>query len=110
MPASAKLRLDFKQLSPHPLADRLAPHRIAPLPVLPADMREPQKIERLGLAFSSLVPVDLGMPPELHPARFVGGAVPARTAAAVPGVPPGSGRPRPCTGNREHYRPRIGQP
>src|SRR5580700_5115225 len=28
----------------------------------PADMREPQKIERLWLPFSSFVPVDLGKP------------------------------------------------
>ena len=34
-------------------------------------MLEPQKIERLGLAFSSLVPVDLGEPPEFNPSRFV---------------------------------------
>ena len=45
------------QLGPHPLADRFALHRKVPVPVLPADMRESQKIERLGLPFSSLVPV-----------------------------------------------------
>src|SRR5215471_20909073 len=70
--APTKPLLDFLQLSPHPLADRLAPHHIAPIPVLPANLREPQKIERLGFTFSSLVPVDLGIPPELNPARFVG--------------------------------------
>jgi hypothetical protein len=71
MHAPANLMLDFQQFGPHSLADRFAPHRIAPFPVLPADMREPQKIERLGLTFSSLVPVDLGIPPELNPARFI---------------------------------------
>ena len=44
---------------------------IVPVPVLPADVRESQKIERLGLPFSSLFPVSLGKPPELNPARFV---------------------------------------
>ena len=34
-------------------------------------MREPQKIERFGLPFSSLGPVDFGKSPELNPARFV---------------------------------------
>ena len=34
-------------------------------------MRESQKIERLGLPFSSLIPVVLGKPPELNPARLV---------------------------------------
>jgi hypothetical protein len=34
-------------------------------------MHESQKIERLGLPFSSLVPVDLGKSPELNPARFI---------------------------------------
>jgi hypothetical protein len=54
-------------------------------------LREPQKIECLGLAFSSLVPVDLGIPPEFNQARFVGVQF-QRTSAAVP---PGSGLPRP---------------
>jgi hypothetical protein len=34
-------------------------------------MRESQKIERLGLSFSSLFPVEFGKPPELNPARLV---------------------------------------
>src|ERR1022692_3641603 len=57
MHASAQQLLDFQQLGPHPLADRFALHSIAPIPVLPAYMRESQKIERLGLPFSSLFPV-----------------------------------------------------
>jgi hypothetical protein len=71
MHAPAELLLDIQQLGPHPLADRFTLHGVAPIPVLPADMRESQKIERLGLPFSSLVPVDLGKPPEFNPARFV---------------------------------------
>jgi hypothetical protein len=50
----AQRLLDFQQLRPQPLADRFAFHCIAPIPVLPADMRESQNIERLRLAFSSL--------------------------------------------------------
>jgi hypothetical protein len=34
-------------------------------------MREPQKVERLGFPFSSLIPVVLGRPPELNLPRFV---------------------------------------
>src|SRR6266699_3650232 len=34
-------------------------------------MRESEKIERLRLPFSSLIPVVLGKPPELNPARLV---------------------------------------
>jgi len=37
MHALAKLLLDFLQLLPHPLADRRAPHREVPFPVLPAN-------------------------------------------------------------------------
>ena len=68
---STQLLLDFQQLGPHPFAHRLALQRIAPVPVLPADMRESQKVERLGFPFSSLFPVSFGKPPELNPARFV---------------------------------------
>jgi len=68
---STQLLLDFQQLGPHPFAHRLALQSIAPVPVLPADVRESQKVERLGFPFSSLFPVSLGKPPELNPARFV---------------------------------------
>ncbi|HVI80269.1 MAG TPA: hypothetical protein VM715_19355, partial [Candidatus Acidoferrum sp.] len=63
--------LDFQQLGPHPFAHRLALQSIAPVPVLPADVRESQKVERLGFPFPSSFPVSLGEPPELNPARFV---------------------------------------
>jgi hypothetical protein len=71
MHPSAELLLDFQQLGPHSFADRFALYGIAPLPVLPADMRESQEAERPRLSFSSLFPVLLGEPPELNPARFV---------------------------------------
>src|ERR1700675_4900585 len=35
-------------------------------------MRKAQKIERLGLAFSSTFPVLFGKPPEFNPARLIG--------------------------------------
>ena len=60
------------KLGPHPLSDRLALHHKVPVPVLPADMRESQKIERLWLPFSFLYPVQLDKSPELDPARFLG--------------------------------------
>jgi len=34
-------------------------------------MREAQKVERLRLSFSSLLPVLFGVPPKLNPARLV---------------------------------------
>jgi hypothetical protein len=71
MHASLELLLEFFKLGSHPLADRLALHHKVPVPVLPADVRESQKIERFGFPFSSLYPVQLGKSPELNPARFV---------------------------------------
>ena len=65
MHALAKLLLDFLQLLPHPLADRCAPHREVPFPVLPADVRESKKVERLRFAFPCSFPVLFGKPPEL---------------------------------------------
>ena len=72
VPALPELRLEFPQLPPQTLADGLALHGKVPLPVLPADMRAAQKVERFRLAFSASLPVQLGVPPELNPARFVG--------------------------------------
>ena len=66
-----ELLLNLPQLRPHAFADRLAPHREPPYPILPADMRESQEVERLGLAFPSSFPVLFGIPPELNPTRFV---------------------------------------
>jgi hypothetical protein len=46
-------------------------YREVPVPVLPADMREAQKVERFRLPFSSPFPVSLGTSSEVDPARFV---------------------------------------
>jgi hypothetical protein len=67
----AELLLDWFQLGSHAFAYRLALHGEVPLLGLPADVREPQKIERLGLSFPSSFPVLFGEPPELDPARLI---------------------------------------
>jgi hypothetical protein len=67
-----ELLLDFRKPGSHPLADRLSLHDKVPVPFLPADVREAEKVERLGFAFSSLFPVAFGKLPELNPARLVG--------------------------------------
>jgi hypothetical protein len=72
VPTLPELLLNFLQLPPQTLGDRLPLHGKLPSPVLPADMREAQKVERFRLAFSSTFPVQLGKRPELDPARFVG--------------------------------------
>src|SRR5215831_13928141 len=69
--ALAKLLFDLSQFTPHALTDRQAPHRESSQSVLPADVREPQKVERLRLPFSSTFPVLFGKPAELDPARLV---------------------------------------
>src|ERR1022692_4553887 len=71
MPTLAELLLKFPQLPPQALGDRFALHGKLPPPVLPADVREAQKVERLRLTFSSPFPVQFGKRPELDPARFV---------------------------------------
>jgi len=72
MHTPSELLLNLLQFGPQAFADRLAPHRESSLPGLPADVREAQKVERLRLIFSSSFPVQLGIPPELNPARFIG--------------------------------------
>src|SRR5215469_6786706 len=67
----AELRLDASELGPHPLGDRLAPNCKPSKAVLPADMREAQKIKRFGLTFPSSFPVLFGVPPEFDPARLI---------------------------------------
>ena len=72
MHPSSELLLDLLQLRSHTFADRLSLHLECPVPGLPAYVREAQKVERPGLAFSSPFPVRVGKPPELDPARLVG--------------------------------------
>ena len=67
MHAPPKLLLDLSQLASYAFADRFAPYHEAPETVLPADVREAQKVERLRLPFSSTFPVLLGKPAEVEP-------------------------------------------
>jgi hypothetical protein len=71
MHAPMELLLDFVKLGSHPLADRLALHHKVLVPVLPADVRESQKIECFGFPFSSLCPVQFGKSSKLNPARLI---------------------------------------
>lgn len=65
--AVSELQLDFLKLGSHPLADRLTFHHKGPVPFLPANMRKAQEIECVWLSSSSLLPVWLGVEPELNP-------------------------------------------
>src|ERR1051325_4247628 len=68
--AWTKLLFELPQFTPHAFADRQAPHR-EPCSVLPAEVRESQKVERLRLAFPSSSPVLFGESAELDPARLI---------------------------------------
>src|SRR4030095_10909611 len=65
MHSSVTLLLQFLQLRLHPLPHRLAKHRIPPTSCLPANMREPKKVEGLRFALASLLPVARRMPSKL---------------------------------------------
>ena len=67
-----ELLLNLPQLRSHAFADRLAPHRKPPYPILPADVREAEEIERVGFPFSSAFPVLFSKSAELDPARLIG--------------------------------------
>ena len=69
--ALPELLLNFCQLLPQSLTDRVAFHRKVPVPVFPADMRESQKVECCRLLFPSPFPVLFGKSSELDPARFI---------------------------------------
>jgi hypothetical protein len=61
VPAPSELLLNLLQLPPQALGDRPALHGKVPLPVLPAEMREAQEVERFRLPFSSAFPVQFGI-------------------------------------------------
>jgi hypothetical protein len=65
----SELMFDRQQLRPHALAAGLAFHRKHPVPVLPADVGEAQRVEWLGFPF--FFSAIFGDPPELDPARFI---------------------------------------
>src|ERR1035437_5187840 len=72
MPPLAQFLPYRLQFAPQPHLDRLPSYR-EPLafPGLPADVRESQKVEGLGLALSSPFPVVLREPPKLDQPRFL---------------------------------------
>src|SRR5579863_2306090 len=72
MPPLAELLLDCLQFTPQPLLRGLPSNR-EPVALLglPADVREPQKIEGLGLSFSSPPPVFLREAPKLDQSRLL---------------------------------------
>src|SRR6516162_11527454 len=86
VPTPLELLLDLLQLPPQALGDRPALHGKVPLPVLPADMREAQKVDRLRLPSSSLLPVSFGIPPELDPARLIRMQFQAKLPQTLPKV------------------------
>src|SRR5579863_6940171 len=72
MPALAEFLLDCLQLAPQPLLRGLSPNREpVALPGLPATVRESQKIEGLGFAFPSPLPVFLREPSKFDQSRLL---------------------------------------
>src|SRR5436853_5399422 len=65
MPPLLALLLELTQLPPHPLRDRDPRHLETAFTGLPTDVGEAQKVERLRLAESPLLPLLGGEPPEL---------------------------------------------
>jgi hypothetical protein len=54
---------NLPQLRSQALADRLAPHRKPPYPIRPADVREAEEIERVGLSGKAMARTGLRMMP-----------------------------------------------
>src|SRR5712691_11401199 len=72
MPAARQLVLDLAQFGPHPLRARDALEHEASVSVLPADVREAQKLERLRPTETPRSPSLGGEPSELDQARLLG--------------------------------------
>src|SRR6266567_498664 len=71
--APSEFELHFPQLRLQPFTNRLPQHREVPVaPLLPADMREAEEVERLRLPFSAPFPVSDRERSELQKPRFVG--------------------------------------
>src|SRR5712691_487217 len=75
--APPELGFHLAQLGLQPLPDRLPHHREPPIPLLPADVREAEEIERLRLPLAGALPV-LGREwPEFQQSRLLGVQLPA---------------------------------
>jgi hypothetical protein len=72
VPTLPALVFDLGQLGPHPLRDGLTRQPEVSGLGLPADVREAQEVERLGLADASRCAVAGGVAPELDQPRLVG--------------------------------------
>src|SRR5215472_18875814 len=70
--ASAELSFHLAQLGLPPPPDRLPHHREPSIPLLPADMREAEEVERLQLPLPGAAPVLRREWPELQQPRFLG--------------------------------------
>jgi hypothetical protein len=72
MHALPQLPLDGLELGAHLLCRRLPPdNKARTVPGFPTGMREPQEIERLRLAFSTLPSIRYGKSAELDQSRFL---------------------------------------
>ena len=72
MPTPRQLLLDLAQLRPHPPRVGDALERETSAPVLRADVREAEEVERLRLAEAAHLPSFGGEPSELDQARLLG--------------------------------------
>src|SRR5271163_3703862 len=72
MQAALKFGFHLSQLGLQALAYRLPDYREAPASGLRANMREAQKVKRLGLSLTAPLPVVGRIPAELHKPRLVG--------------------------------------
>jgi hypothetical protein len=70
--ATAELGLHLAQLGLQPLPDRLPHHRESPVPLLPADMREAEEVERLRLPLAGALPALGRERSELQQPRLLG--------------------------------------
>src|SRR5713226_5542815 len=71
MPSPPELQFQLLQFRCPSLSHRLPKHRECPFLRLPADMRETEKVECLGLTVASPSPVLYCIPPELDEARLL---------------------------------------
>src|SRR5439155_5609569 len=85
---SLQLGFHLTELRLHPLPDRLPHHREPSTPLLPADVREAEEVERLRFPFSAPLPARHRARSELQKARLVGmRPLPARFARSSSASP-----------------------
>src|SRR3989475_7905496 len=72
MQTSPQLGFHLAQLRLQPLPDRLPHHREPPVPLLPADVREAEEVERLRLPLAGSLSVSGREWPELQQPRLLG--------------------------------------